>query len=65
MVLNLRKLYFRRIQRGSNISRGGGGATFSTGVQMLISIEIHITCDFPGWVRTPYPPSGSALDVEH
>ena len=28
---------------------------------MLISIETHITCDFPGGgVRTPYPPSGSA-----
>ena len=35
---------------------GGGG------VRMLISIETHITCDFPrgggggGGVRTPYPP---------
>ena len=27
---------------------------------MLISIETHITCDFPGEVQTPYPPSGSA-----
>ena len=46
---------------------GGGGPTFSTGVQMLISIEIHITCRIfqGGGVRTPYPPSGSALDVEH
>ena len=26
---------------------------------MLISIKAHITCDFPGGVRTPYPPSGS------
>ena len=34
-----------------------GGPTFSTGVQMLISIETHITCDFPGEVVwTPYPP---------
>ena len=62
-------LYFlRRIQRGSNIF-WGGGATFSRGggggggrgVQMLISIETHITCDFPGGGRTPYPPAGSAL----
>ena len=50
---------FPRIQRGSNISRGvqlfpGWGG----GVQMLISIKTHITCDFPGEVRTPYPPSG-------
>ena len=59
---------FQRIQRGSNIfqrgynffSRGGGGGGF----QMLISIETHITRDFPGGgggFRTPYPPSGSAL----
>ena len=27
---------------------------------MLISLENHITCDFPGVVRTPYPPSGFA-----
>ena len=27
---------------------------------MLISIETHITCDFPGRVQSPYPPSGSA-----
>ena len=42
--------------------RGGGeqlpgGQTFSReGVQMLISIEIHITCDFPGGSRPPIPP---------
>ena len=38
-------------------SRGGGGD------QMLISIETHITCDFPGGgeeVRNPYQPSESA-----
>ena len=32
---------------------------------MLISIEIHITCDLPGGgggVQTPYPLSGSAHD---
>ena len=23
---------------------------------MLISIETHILCEFPGGVRTPYPP---------
>ena len=42
--------------RGSNFSRGGGSR-----VQVLISIETHITCDFRGgggWrgVRTPYHP---------
>ena len=45
--------------RGVQLFLGGGG------VQLLISIETHIsiTCDFPGGgggVWTPYPPSGSA-----
>ena len=31
---------------GSNFFQGGGG-----GVQMLISIETHRTCDFPGGSR--------------
>ena len=44
MVLLQRKRYFPRIQRGS----AGGGPTFSRGVQMLISIETHLHCDFPG-----------------
>ena len=36
---------------------GGGGSNY------LFPIETHITCDFPGGVRTPCPPpSGSALD---
>ena len=30
--------------RGFTFSRGGGGSS----VQVLISIETHITCDFPG-----------------
>ena len=34
--------------RGSNFSRGGGG------VQVLISIETHITCDFPGGGGGPH-----------
>ena len=51
--------YFPRFQRGSNFFQGV--QLFLGGVQMLISIETHITCDFPGGVRTPFPPSGSAL----
>ena len=40
---------------------GGGGAVFSMGVQMLISIETLVTCDFPGGGGpAPYSPSGSA-----
>ena len=47
-------------QRGPTFSRVGGGGVqlFPGGVQMLISIETHITCDFPGGgggVRTLYP----------
>ena len=41
-----------------------GGLTFSRvgGVQMLISIETHITitCDFSGGSGPPYSPSGPA-----
>ena len=48
-----------------------GGPTFSRGVQLfpggsncLYPIETQITCDFPGGgVRTPWPPSGSALAI--
>ena len=58
-----------RTQRGSNIFHGGG-SIFSTGVQMLISIETHITCDFPGGgggVRTgpPIPPFVSAHESDY
>ena len=63
MVLLQRKLYFpkdpeglQHIPGGSNFFQGGGGGGF----QMLISIETHITCDFPGSVWTCYRPSGSA-----
>ena len=52
---------FPRFQRGPTFARwvqlfpGGGG------VKMLISIETHITCDFPGGGGPdPYPPSGSS-----
>ena len=35
----------------SSFFRGGGG-----GVKMLISVEPHITCDFPGWSGPLSPP---------
>ena len=63
---------FYSLQRGSNgfiaektmLFQGiRGGPTFrevqlfTGGIQMLISIEIDITCDFPGMrVHNPYPP---------
>ena len=65
MVLLQRKLYLIKNPEGSNIfqgdptfSRVGGGG--GGGVQMLISIETHITFDFPGGSGPPIPPSGSA-----
>ena len=42
--------------------RGGGSAIPGEVVQMLDTIENHITYDFPGGVLYPYPPSGSAHD---
>ena len=45
---------------GSSFFQGGGS-------NFLFPIETHITCDFPGGggVRTPCPPSGSALAFSH
>ena len=67
LVLNL----FYNLQRGSRenyhfpwlqpfpggptFSRGGGGG----GVQMLISIETHISCEFPGGSGPPIPTSST------
>ena len=61
MVLLQRKLYFFKGSRGSNFSRGGGGGRGSR-VQVLISIETHITCNFRGGGGSgpPITPSGSS-----
>ena len=60
MVLLQRKLYFLKDLEGANIFQEVGDPTFSiVDVRMLISIETHITCDFPGgWglVWIPYHP---------
>ena len=61
MVLLQRKLYFSKDPEGvQHLLGGGGGVQLSPGgggVQMLNSIETHITCDFPrGGVQTPIPP---------
>ena len=50
---------FQGFRGGSTFSKGGSGPTFSRGgggVQVLISIETHITCDFPGGLGYPIPP---------
>ena len=53
--------HFSRFQGGANIYQGGSNF-FPGGSNCLFPIETHITCDFPGGgVRTPCPPSGSAL----
>ena len=73
MVLLQRTLYFSKDPEGvqhfpggptfSRVGWGGGGG--GGGVQMLISIKTHITCDFPGEVRTPYPPSGYHMSFKY
>ena len=63
-MVNLNEIY--HFSRGSNIFQGGGGVQlFPGGSNCLFPIETHITCDFPGGVRTPCPPSGSALALFH
>ena len=64
ITLQQRKLYFSKDPEGVQLSTGGGGGGGGSnffqgaGVQMLISIETHITCDFPG--GGPDHPSVSA-----
>ena len=48
MVLLQRKLYFSKEPEGVQHFSGGGSNFFQRGVQMLISMETHITCDFLG-----------------
>ena len=58
MVLLQRKLYFSKDPEGVQHFPGGGGSNFfqgGWGVLMLISIETHITCDFPGESGPPIP----------
>ena len=46
MVLLQRKLSFSKYSEGIQYFPGGGVQLFPREVQMLISIETHITCDF-------------------
>ena len=57
MVISKKTIVFQGFRGGPTFSKGG--SNFFHGVQMLISIETHIPCDFlGGGVRNPYPPSG-------
>ena len=64
MVLLPRKLYLYFTKDPEGVHCFPGVQLFTGGgVQMLISIETHITCDFPGGgVRTPYPPLDPHMD---
>ena len=55
-----KSILFQGSRGGPTFSGGGGGQLFPGGFQMLISIENHITCDFPGGCLNPLSPSGSA-----
>ena len=63
MVLLQRKLYFTKDPEGSNIFQREGG-----GVQIHISIEPHITCDFRGGggggSGPPKPPMDPHINTE-
>ena len=48
--------HFSRFQRGSNIFQGGGGPTFSRGVQLLIPYRNPYNLWFSRGVPTPWPP---------
>ena len=64
MVLLQRKLYFSKDPEGVQHFPGGGGSNFFPGgVQMPISIETHITSDFPGGSGPRIPPLQVALDL--
>ena len=50
--------------RGDPIFSGvGGESNFFQGRVQMLSIETHITCDFPGRSPDPLSPSGSAHGV--
>ena len=58
MVISKKLLFSKdsegvQLFQGGELFRGGGGG--GGGVQMLISIETHITCDFPGGSGPPIP----------
>ena len=56
--ISKKSITFQGSRGGPTFSRGGGGPTFSRGggSNCLFPLETHITCDFPGGIRTPCPP---------
>ena len=58
-MVNFKENYhFSRFLRGSNIFQVGGLSFFQGGGggSIAYSYRKYITCEFPGAVRTPYPP---------
>ena len=51
MVISKKTIIFKGFRGGLTFSRGEGNFFHRGwgGVQWIISIETHITCDFPGW----------------
>ena len=62
MVISKKSIIFQGF-RGSNIFQGGCQLFQGGGVQVVISIETHITCFLQGrGSGAPIPPSESAHD---
>ena len=56
MVISKKTIIFQGFRGVPIFSRGGIQLVPGEGgVQMLISMEMDITCDLPKRVRTPYP----------
>ena len=58
-----RDLSFFKFREGSNIFQGVQLFPGGVGSNCLFPIETHITCDFPGGVRTPCPPLDPQLFI--
>ena len=57
MVISKKTFFYQGFRGGPTFSWEGGVPTFSRGVQMLICMENHITCDIPRGSGPPAPPS--------
>ena len=65
MVISKKTIIFQGFRGGGgNIYQGGSSFFQGWGVQMLISIETHITCDFPGGVGGLDPTLDQHMQLE-